>query len=298
MKRSLIAIALLAALPVAAQQDFSKVEVKTQKLNDSTYMLTGAGGNLGVSIGEDAVFVVDDQYAPMAPKIQAAIAALSPKPVKFILNTHWHGDHTGGNEVFGKAGAIIVAHENVRKRMGSEQFIALFNSKVPAAPKAALPVVTFSTDVAFQLNGEEIRGLHVPRAHTDGDTIVYFVKGDILHMGDTFFNNMYPFIDGSSGGTPEGIVAAADKALAMSTDKTQIIPGHGPMATKADLKAYRDMLDTVSGRVKQMIKDGKKLEDIKAASAQVTAGYEDKFGKGFIKGDKFAEMLAMGYLKP
>ncbi|QJR09426.1 hypothetical protein DSM104443_00470 [Usitatibacter rugosus] len=297
MKRTWIAIALLAALPVAAQQDFSKIEIKTQKLNASTYMLTGAGGNIGVCVGDDAVFVVDDQYAPMAPKIQAAIAALSPKPVTFILNTHWHGDHTGGNETFGKSGAIIVAHENVRRRMSSEQFIALFNSKVPASPKAALPVVTFTSDIAFELNGETIRGVHVARAHTDGDTIVHFVKGDVVHMGDTFFNGMYPFIDGSSGGTPEGIVAAADKVLAMVTDKTQIIPGHGPVASKADLQAYRDMVATTSGRVKQMIKDGKKLEEIKAAGS-VTAGYEEKFGKGFIKGDKFAEMLAQGYLKP
>ena len=297
MKRTWIAVALLAALPVAAQQDFSKIEVKTQKLNANTYMLTGAGGNLGVCVGEDAVFVVDDQYAPMAPKIQAAIAAISPKPVTFILNTHWHGDHTGGNETFGKSGAIIVAHENVRRRMSSEQFIALFNSKVPASPKGALPVVTFTSDIAFELNGETIRGLHVARAHTDGDTIVHFVKGDVVHMGDTFFNGMYPFIDASSGGTPEGIVAAADKVLAMATDKTQIIPGHGPVASKADLQAYRDMVATTSGRVKQMIKDGKKLEEIKAAGT-VTAGFEEKFGKGFIKGDKFAEMLAQGYLKP
>ena len=297
MKRTWIAIALLAALPVAAQQDYSKVEVKTQKLTNTTYMLTGAGGNIGVCVGDDAVFVVDDQFAPMAPKIQAAIAAISPKPVTFILNTHWHGDHTGGNEVFGKSGAIIVAHENVRRRMSSEQFIALFNSKVPPSPKAALPVVTFASDIAFELNGETLRGIHVPNAHTDGDTIVHFVKSDVIHMGDTFFNGMFPFIDASSGGTPEGIVAAADKVLALSTDKTQIIPGHGPMATKADLRAYRDMVATISMRVKQMLMDGRKLEEIKASPA-VTAGFEEKFGKGFIKGDKFAEMLAQGYLKP
>lgn len=290
-----IAVAAFAALPAVAQQDFSKVEVKTQKLGDSVYMLEGAGGNLGVSIGEDAVFVVDDQYAPMAPKIQAAIAALTAKPVKFILNTHWHGDHTGGNETFGKAGAIIVAHENVRRRMSSEQFIELFKSKVAASPRAALPIVTFASDVTFQLNGEEIRAFHVPRAHTDGDAIVHFVKADVIHMGDTFFNGMYPFIDSSSGGTAEGMVAAADKVLAMSGDKTKIIPGHGPLATRADLKAYRDMVAELNGRVVKLVKAGKSLDEIKAAN--VGAGYDEKWGKGFIKADKFVEMLAAPLLK-
>ncbi|APV48702.1 MBL fold metallo-hydrolase [Betaproteobacteria bacterium GR16-43] len=290
-----IAIAALAALPVAAQQDFSKVEVKTQKLSDTVYMLEGAGGNLGVSVGEDAVFVVDDQYAPMAPKIQAAIAALTAKPVKFILNTHWHGDHTGGNETFGKAGAIVVAHENVRRRMSTEQFIELFKAKVPASPKAALPIVTFASDVTFQLSGEEIRAIHVPRAHTDGDAIVHFVKADVIHMGDTFFHPMYPFIDSSSGGTADGMIAAADKVLAMAGDKTKIIPGHGPLATKADLKAYRDMLAELSGRVAKLAKAGKTMDEIKAAN--VGAGFDEKWGNGFIKADKFVEMLAAPLLK-
>lgn len=290
-----LAIAALAALPAFGQQDFSKVEVRAEKLNDTTYMLVGAGGNLGLSVGEDAVFLIDDQFAPLAPKIVAAIAAITPKPVKFLLNTHWHHDHTGGNEAFGKGGATIVAHDNVRKRMSTEQTIEFFKSTVPPSPRAALPMVTFSADTTFHINGDEIRALHVARAHTDGDAIVHFVKGDVIHMGDTYFNGMYPFIDTSSGGTVDGVIAAADRALALAGDRTKIIPGHGPLATKADLKAYRDMLSTVAQRIKQMLRDGKKLEEITASN--VTADFDEKWGKGFIKANKFAEMVAMNLLR-
>jgi glyoxylase-like metal-dependent hydrolase (beta-lactamase superfamily II) len=288
------ALAIAVAAPALAQ-DFSKVEISTEKLNDTTYLLIGAGGNIGVSAGEDALFIIDDQYAPMTPKIVAALAAISPKPVRFVLNTHWHFDHTGGNENFGKAGALIVAHDNVRKRMNSEQFIEFLRMTEKPSPKAALPVVTFGADMTFHINGEEIRALHVPRAHTDGDSIVHFVKGDIVHMGDTFFNGMYPFIDTSSGGNVDGVIACADRVLAMGSDKLRIIPGHGPLATKADLKAYRDMLATVSGRIKQMIREGKKLEEITASG--VSADYDEKWGKGFIKANKFAEMIAMNLLR-
>jgi len=218
--RRLELLALCAALcgaPAAAQDpDFSKVEIKTEKLAATTYMLTGAGGNLGLSVGPDAVFLVDDQFAPLTPKIVAAVAKLSPKPVGFVINTHWHGDHTGGNENLGKTGALIVAHENVRKRMSSEQFIEFINMKVSAEPRDALPVVTFASDVTFHLNGDDILVRHVPRAHTDGDAIVHFRNSDVLHMGDIFFNMMYPFIDTSSGGTVDGVVAGADKGLELA----------------------------------------------------------------------------------
>jgi cyclase len=290
---SLACVSLLAATGAFAQ-DFSKVEIKTTKLTDTTYMMEGAGGNLGLSVGDDAVFVIDDQFAPLSEKITAAIAKLSAKPVKFILNTHWHGDHTGGNENFGRAGAIIVAQENVRKRMGSEQFIEFMRSKVAASPGIALPVVTFASSVTFHLNGDEIRAIHVPRAHTDGDAMVIFVKSDVIHMGDTYFNGMYPFIDTSSGGTVEGVIAACDQALGIATDKTKIIPGHGPLSNRAELQAYRDMLATISQRVKKMIAEGRKLEDITASG--VSADFDAKWGNGFIKANKFAEMLAMNML--
>jgi cyclase len=298
MKRKLLASLACASLLSAAgafAQDFSKVEIKTTRLSDTTYMMEGAGGNIGLSIGDDGVFVIDDQYAPLSEKITAAIAKLSPKPVKFILNTHWHGDHTGGNENFGRGGAVLVAHENVRKRMGSEQFIEFMRSTVPASPKIALPVVTFASTVSFHLNGDEMQAFHVPRAHTDGDAIVHFVKSDVVHMGDAYFNGFYPFIDTSSGGTVDGVIAACDQALAIVGDKTQIIPGHGPLSNKAELKAYRDMLATVSGRIKKMIAEGRKLEEITAAN--VSADFDEKWGKGFIPPNKFAEMIAMNILK-
>ena len=272
-----------------AQQNFDKVEIKTERLSPTTYVLFGAGGNIGVSVGDDALFIIDDQYAPVGPKILAALKQISDKPVKFVLNTHWHGDHTGGNENMGKAGALIVAHDNVRKRMSSEQFMALFKLRVPPSPIVALPVVTFSTDVTFHLNGDEVYGFHVPKAHTDGDTVIQFKKSNVIHMGDTFFNGWYPFIDASSGGSPEGVIAAADRVLALADDNTKIIPGHGPVSNKADLKNYRDMLSTVTGRIKVLMKEGKKLDEIKAAKP--SAEFDEKWGKAFISPSAFVEML-------
>src|SRR6266516_2453948 len=188
-----VCAAALFAAAASAQQDFSKVEIQTEKLADTVYMMTGSGGNLGVSVGEDAVFVIDDQFAPLTPKIQAAIAKLSSKPVKFVLNTHWHFDHTGGNENLGKAGALIIAHENVKKRMSVESFIEFLGMKTKPEHKVALPVVTFTRDISFRLNGDELVVINAPRAHTDGDSIVRFGKSNVVHMGDTFFNKLYPF---------------------------------------------------------------------------------------------------------
>jgi cyclase len=289
------ALGIAAFTAVAVAQDFSKVEIEATKVTDTVYMLTGSGGNLGLSVGEDAVFLIDDQFAPLTPKITAAIAKLTRQPVKFLLNTHWHYDHTGGNENFGKAGAIIVAHENVRKRMSTDQVIEFFKQPIKASPKAALPVVTFNGAVSFHLNGEEIRGIHVPRAHTDGDAIVHFLGSDVIHMGDVYFNGYYPFIDSSAGGTVDGVIAACDQVLGIATDRTKIIPGHGPLSNKAELKVYRDMLATLSGRIKKMIAEGRKLEEITAS--KVSADFDDKWGKGFIPPHKFAEMIAMNLLR-
>jgi glyoxylase-like metal-dependent hydrolase (beta-lactamase superfamily II) len=245
---SLIATALL-SVSAFAQQNFDKVEIKAQKLSDSIYMLVGSGGNIGLSVGPAAVFMIDDQFAPLTPKIQEAIKAITPKPVTFVINTHWHFDHTGGDVNMGKSGAIIVAHDNVRKRLSSDQFIDFMRAKVDPTPKKGLPVVTFSQTMNFHLDGDDIAAFHVPNAHTDGDSIIHFKKANIVHMGDTFFNGFYPFIDYSSGGTPDGVIAATERVIALSDDQTKIIPGHGPLATKADLIVYRNMLVGTIGKI-------------------------------------------------
>jgi len=284
------ALALALAAPLQAQQqDFSKVEVKAEKVAEGVYMLTGAGGNIGLSIGKSGSLVIDDQYAPLSDKILAMIKTLSPDPVRFVVNTHWHGDHTGGNENMAKTGAFLVAHENVRKRMGSEQFISLFNQKVPASPEAALPVVTFAEGVTFHWNGDEVRAFHVAPAHTDGDTVVQFVKADVVHMGDCFFNGNYPFIDTSSGGKVDGVVAAAERVLAGVSDKTRIIPGHGPVASKADLQAYRDTVKAIRDRVAKLKAEGKTKEA--AVAAKPSAEFDAKWGQGFVKPDVFVGLV-------
>ncbi len=291
-KRCAIALTLLVSLCGQTQaQDFSKVEITTTKINDSTYMLQGAGGNIGLSVGADAVFVIDDQFAPLAPKIKAAIAAITSKPVQFVLNTHFHSDHTGGNEAFGSGGAFIVAHDNVRRRLSADQLINFAGSSQTqsASPKSALPVITVASEVRFHINGDELFAFHVPRAHTDGDLIVHFTKGDVVHMGDTYFNGFYPFIDTGSGGTADGMVAAADRVLALSSDKTRIIPGHGPLANKVALKTYRDMLATVAQRIKDLRRAGKNDEEIRAAKP--SADFDAAWGGGFINAAQFVQMM-------
>jgi len=291
MSFRVLPLAIALAVPAAAQQqDFSQVEVKAEKVAEGLYMLTGRGGNIGLSVGKSGSFLVDDQYAPLSDKILAAVKAITPDPVRFVVNTHWHGDHTGGNENMGKAGAFLVAHENVRKRMSSEQFSATFQRTTPPSPEGALPVVTFSESVSFHWNGDEIRVYHVPPGHTDGDSIVHFVKADVVHMGDLFFNGSnYPFIDVSSGGRVDGVIGAADRVLGAVGDKTRIIPGHGPLATKADLVAYRDTVKLLRDRIARLKAEGKTRDAVIAAKP--TAEYDAKWGQGFIKPDVFTGLV-------
>lgn len=239
--RRLILILSFALPSALTGQDFSRVQVTVVPVATGIYMLQGAGGNIGLSVGDEA-FVIDDQYAPLTAKIREAIATVTSKPVRFVVNTHWHGDHTGGNENLSMAGAIIVAHENVRRRMSVEQFMAAFNSRVPASPRKALPVVTFTDAISLYVNDDSIDVMHVERAHTDGDAIIVFRKANVVHMGDTYFNGGYPFIDLSSGGSIDGIIATADRVLASTNDSTKIIPGHGALGNRASLRQYRDVL--------------------------------------------------------
>jgi len=289
-----ILFTVLAAAAATAQVNPDEVEIKTHEvIAGKIYMLEGQGGNLGVSIGEDGVFLIDDQYAPLTEKIRAAIAKLSDKPVRFVLNTHWHGDHTGGNENLGKAGALIVAHDNVRVRMSSEQFIAAFNSKSPPSPKVALPVVTFNDAVTFHLNGDEIHAFHVSPAHTDGDSIVHFRKANVFHMGDVFFNTFYPFIDTGSGGSIDGMIAAVERALPLLDETTKLIPGHGPLGDKASLTAFLEMLRGVRAAIAPLVTAGKSVEEVVAAKP--TAPFDEKWGQGFLNGDVFTKIVYEGF---
>ena len=281
---------LFALLPAAlAAQNFDTIQVRAQHLRGGVYMLTGWGGNIGLSIGDDGAFLVDDQYAPLTAKITAAVAAVTSKPIRFVLNTHWHGDHTGGNENLGKAGALLVAHDNVRKRMSVEQFLERFNQRVPASPPAALPVVTFSDSVAFHINGDDLVAFHVPPAHTDGDVLVHFTKADVIHMGDTFMTIGYPFIDLSTGGTASGLVTAADRALSVCGAQTIIIPGHGPVTNCAGLRDWRNMLATVVQRVRPEVQRGRTLQQVQAAG--LTKEFDERWGKSFINAAGFVESV-------
>lgn len=281
--------AVVAAAPTLAQQDFDKVQVTTTKVTDGVYMLTGAGGNIGVAVGPEALFLIDDEWAPMTPKVKAAVAALSDKPVRFVLNTHWHPDHSGGNKDLGEAGSLIVAHDNVRVRMSSEQFIAALNMRFPASAAKALPVVTFDSGVTLHLNGDDVQAIHVPPAHTDGDAIVRFQKANVLHGGDVFFNGMYPFVDLSSGGSFLGMITGADKLLSLADANTKIIPGHGPLADRAALVAYRDMLVSVRDKIEPLVRQGKTQAEVVAAKP--TRELDAKWGKGFMPPDTFVGIV-------
>lgn len=273
-----------------AQRDFSKVEIEAEKLTDNIYMLTGSGGNIGLLIGEDGVFMIDDQYAPLSEKIMAKINELTDQSVRYLINTHWHGDHTGGNENFGKKGAVIVAHKNVRKRLSTKQLIRAFSREVPAAPEAAWPVITFEKDVTFHANGEDIMLMHIHSAHTDGDALVYFANSNVIHMGDTYFKGRFPFVDISSGGTVAGMIKLMDAALMIVDEETKIIPGHGTLSNKEELKAYREMLQTIYNRVKKMVDSGADGETVKAKAAELTGGYSD-WGTGFINAERFVDFI-------
>ncbi len=287
--------ALLASLiagPVAAQ-DFASVEIRSSQVADGVYVLQGAGGNLGLVVGKQGAFLVDDQYAPLTERIQAAVAAITDRPIRFVLNTHWHGDHTGGNENLAEAGVLVVAHDNVRQRLSTGQFMAFFEREVPPAPDGALPVVTFNDRVTFHLGGHTVDAIHLPHAHTDGDAIVHLREADVIHAGDIVFYGMYPFIDYGSGGRLDGMIEAVDRMLALSGDATRIIVGHGgPVIGRDELARYRDMLATVHERLRAHLDAGLDLEAIQAEAP--TADFDEYWGGGFIGPERFVEMNVRG----
>jgi glyoxylase-like metal-dependent hydrolase (beta-lactamase superfamily II) len=280
------------APPKLPTSGFNEAPIKTRELASGLHMLSGPGGNIAVILGADGAAVIDSGVPPRAASIQAAIAELGGRRIPFLLNTHWHFDHVGGNEAFAKSGAVIVAHHNVRKRMAVEQSIAFMNMKMPPSPPRALPVITFGDTGTLHHGDTLIEATYIPDAHTDTDAAYRLPQADVLHAGDLFFNGFYPFIDYSTGGTLDGLVVGLDRVLGMVGPQTQVIPGHGPLARKPELRAFRDMLAEVRDRINPLVQSGKSLEEVIAAKP--TRELDEKWAKGFLTGDRFVTMLYQG----
>ncbi len=276
------AVYMFPASTVLAQSD---VKINPIPVSDNIYMLSGQGGNIGLFLGEDGTFIIDDQFAPLTEKILAAIKSVGGDTPRFLINTHFHGDHTGGNENLGNAGTLIVAHDKVRERLVTGSYIKAFGMNSPPANKAALPVLTFSEDMHFYINDDSVNAVHVPSAHTDGDSIIYFKKANVVHAGDIFFNGFYPFIDAANGGSLRGTIAAVDAILGATDSKSKIIPGHGPLADKAQLQAYRDMLAIAYARLLKLKNDGVSVED--AIIHDPLSDLEAEWGNGIFSGEKW-----------
>ena len=282
MKHCLFLAFLLPVFTVYGQRNFDDVQIRTEQVAEGIYVLFGAGGNIGLAVGDDTAYLIDDQYAPLSEKITVAVREITDKPITFLVNTHWHGDHTGGNANFGKSGTILIAHQAVRKRMGapSER-----NGRVrEASPEVALPQITFAEGLTLHLDSlRTMHVMHVAPSHTDGDSYIYFPEDNVIHMGDNFSNGGFPFIDLSSGGDINGFVKNLNMALFIVDEDTRIIPGHGPVANRATLRAYRDMVDTLRNRVQKALNGGRSLEE--TLQLGLSKEWDAEFGTGFINSE-------------
>ncbi len=290
MKARFLIAALAAAVPgTVAAQGPSEATVEAVQVAPGVHVLYGQAGNIGVSSGADGVFLIDDQYAAMTPKVVEAVARIHPDLPRFVLNTHWHTDHTGGNENLAQRGSIVVAHDQVRVRMSTEQFSEFFQRRTPASPAKALPVVTFNDSVSLHVNGDELRGIYAPQAHTDGDVFIHFRKANVIHTGDLMFAGMYPFVDLESGGSYDGLIAAVDKMLALADGNTRIIPGHGKVTDRAGLAVYREMLATTSAKMRERVKAGRTVEQILAEKP--FANFDASLAWQFITAERYIRIL-------
>jgi len=290
--RALVMVCAVFCSNVVSADADGEEKIAAKALSKTIYLITGKGGNMGASIGEDGTFLIDDKFAPLTGSIVKQLKALGGDTPRFVINTHWHGDHTGGNENLGKQGAIIVAHDNVRKRLSEDNFLEAFNAQIPALSAIGLPTITFANEVSFHLNGDTVEITHIANAHTDGDSVVLFKKENILHAGDLFFNGFYPFIDIHHGGSLKGMLNAANLVLDMVDDSTQIIPGHGPMADKKALLVYRDMLSDAYEALRALKADGKTVQQ--AIAAKPLAALDANWGNGLFKTDRWIELIYDG----
>ena len=296
MKKSLLLLTglLVAAGYVFAETDYKDVSITTHKVTDHIYMLEGEGGNIGISTGEDGVLMIDTQFAPLADKIRAAVRELSDKDIKYVINTHYHHDHTDGNKAFG-AEAVVIAHENVRDSLEKGRTVEMFQREIPPQPKAALPDITFEDSLSVHVNGNEVLVMYFPNSHTDTDSVVFFLDENVVHTGDLLFNGMYPFVDIPGGGSVQGLIANLDVILDLIDEDTKIIPGHGPLAEWQDLKDFRDMLVETSDIVHERIQKWMSLDEIKAAG--LPEEIVERWGNGFLNTEQWIGILHASLLQ-
>jgi len=285
-----VLIAGFMSLATTVKADDKKIIPIT--VTEQIFMIKGEGGNIGIFTGEDGTFLIDDQFAPLTDKILEAIKSVGGDYPKFLINTHYHGDHTGGNEKLGLGGTLIFSHDNVRERLSTGSFIAAFKMKNAALSPEGLPVVTFSEDISFHLNGDTVHAIHVAHAHTDGDSFIHFKAANVIHAGDFFFNGFYPFIDVNHGGSLKGMIIAVEKVLSLADDNTKIIAGHGPLGDKKQLTSYRQMLQTAYERLNKLKVEGKTAQE--AVAAKPLADLEAIWGDGLFKGDQWIALIYSG----